>query len=374
MRKASNGERLPKIAYVFGDMSSGGHNLQAFKTVIYSGAKDNCIVVALSRGRDYSLEKKFNENGIQVIYLSLNNLELISSIKKLRKIVLDNNCKIVHSNGLKSDWVSHYAFNKSSIMHVVTLHNYLKEDALLRMGIVKAKIAIIVQSRLLKRCNHIIACSKTLENQMRSDNPDLKIHTIQNGVDIDRFCKLDKCVLRKKYSIDPKKFIFISTGRISPRKTILETGEAFLKANLGDNFELWFVGSGECFEEYKAALSGVSNVKFLGRREDIVELLNIADVFVSSSETEGLPLAVLEAISTGTYVYLSDIPQHKEILEEYPSAGRFYHLGRVDELAKLFQNARKDIKKNNPISLVGTNFDIKVMGKSYRDYYIMMNN
>ena len=372
MKKVSDGSQLPKIAYVFGDMSGGGHNLQAFKTIIYSGAKDNCIVISLSKGQDCSLEKKFDSIGMNVIYSPINKLEIFSGIQNLKRIVLEQNCIIVHSNGLKSDLISHYAFRKSNIKHVITLHNYLKEDAFLRMGRLKATIAVHLQAYLLKKCKYIIACSKTLEKQMRSDNPNLKICTIQNGVDVDNFKLLDKKSLRRKYHIDSNKVIFISTGRMSPRKRILETGEAFLKANLGDHFELWFVGDGEHFEKYKAVFSKEKNIKFLGRQDNIVDLLNIADVFVSSSETEGLPLAVLEAISTGKPVYLSDIPQHKEILEEYSSVGKMYHLGDINELAELFKNTNEYIKGFRPISLLETNFDICVMGTSYRNYYLAM--
>ena len=373
MGKASNDMRVPKVAYVFSDMSGGGHNLQTFKTIIFSGVKDNCIAVSLSKGKDCSLEKKLNENNIKVFYLPLNKLKIVSSIRKLREIVTNSKCEMVHSNGLKSDWMSHYAFSEVNIKHVITLHNYLKDDAYLRMNKLKAYVAVMIQSLLLRRCKHIIACSKTLEKQMRSDNPELNIYTIQNGVDTEYFRKLDKDALRRKYGINPRKFIFISTGRMSPRKRILETGEAFLEANFDDNYELWFVGDGECFEEYKAAFSSANNIKFFGRREDIVELLNLADAFVSSSETEGLPLAVLEAISTGRYVYLSDIPQHREILEEYPSAGKLYHLGKIEELTKLLQSARDDIKKSNPVSLAGTNFDIRIMGERYKNYYMMID-
>ena len=374
MKKVSNGSELPKIAYVFGDMSGGGHNLQAFKTIIYSGAKENCIVISLSRGQDCSLERKLNLIGINVIYSPLNKLRIFSCIKELKRIVTEQNCTIVHSNGLKSDLISHYAFCKSNIKHVITLHNYLKADAFLRMSRLKAMIAVYIQANLLKKCQYIIACSKTLEKQMRSDAPNLKICTIQNGVDIDRFKILDKMSLRTEYNIDLYTIIFISTGRMSPRKRILETGEAFLRANLGAEFELWFVGDGECFEKYKATFSEEKNIKFLGRQENIVELLNIADVFVSSSETEGLPLAVLEAISTGKPVYLSDIPQHNEILEEYPSAGKMYHLGNIDELAELFKNTNEYIKEYKPISFSETNFDIRVMGASYRNYYLKICN
>ena len=138
MGKASNDKRVPKVAYVFSDMSSGGHNLQTFKTIIFSGVKDNCIAVSLSKGKDCSLEKKLNENNIKVFYLPLNKLKIVSSIRKLREIVTNSKCEMVHSNGLKSDWMSHYAFSEVNIKHVITLHNYLKDDAYLRMNKLKA--------------------------------------------------------------------------------------------------------------------------------------------------------------------------------------------------------------------------------------------
>ena len=41
-----------------------------------------------------------------------------------------------------------------------------------------------------------------------------------------------------------------------------------------------------------------------------------ADVFVSTSHGEGLPVAVLEAMAAGCPVILSDIPPHRELAEE----------------------------------------------------------
>jgi glycosyltransferase involved in cell wall biosynthesis len=50
----------------------------------------------------------------------------------------------------------------------------------------------------------------------------------------------------------------------------------------------------------QAELAGVSaRVAFLGRREDIREILSITDVYVLPSLMEGLPIALLEAMATG---------------------------------------------------------------------------
>ena len=368
MKRASD-KPLPKIAYVFGDMSGGGHNLQAFKTIYYSGAVNNCIVISLFEGDDRTVESKLREIGLDVIYLRMNKLRLTAAAKELRRVVEENGCAIAHSNGLKSDLMCTLAFRKSSVSHVITLHNYLKADAYLRMSAYKARIAVAVQHRVLRRCRYIIACSETLKRSMLADDPKLHITAIQNGVDISNFVKTDRSALREKNGIAQDKIIFICTGMLYARKRVPETAGAFLKAELSDRYELWFAGSGEHLEEYKERFAKYGSIRVLGKRSDISDLLNTADVFVSSSENEGLPLAVLEAISVGLPVYLSDIPQHKEILDELPGAGRLYSLGDEDGLARLLQETESYLADAQPVSLTGGPFDISVMGDAYREYY-----
>ena len=121
------------------------------------------------------------------------------------------------------------------------------------------------------------------------------------------------------------------------RKRIPETVDAFIRANI-PNAYLLMVGNGPYLEEYKKKYAKSKAVTFFGRRSDIKELLNIADVF-------GLPAKgdccqpVLEAISTGNYLCLSDIPQHQEVLGEFADAGKTYQLGSVEDLAALLRNA-----------------------------------
>lgn len=370
MAEAFESIKMPKICYVFGELSGGGHNLQAFKTIIYSGAASNCIAVSIFKNRDESLADLLIKNGIPLIKLDLNNKELLlRGKKKLRQIVLENGCNIVHSNGLKADTLCHFAFRNTNVQHIITLHNYLREDVFLRKGKLYSFVALSVQSYVLARTKYVIACSKTLQKQMLRDNSKLNVSVIQNGVDTDFFSPRDRQKLRIENGVDSDSLIFISTGRMSPRKRITETADSFIQADLEKKHQLWFVGSGECYEEYRRKYLQYKNIRFLGRREDIPDLLNIADIFVSSSETEGLPLAVLEALATGKKVFLSDIPQHKEILESFPSGGALYHLGNEAELAALFKKAHAYCVGTEQTPLKGTNFDIQVMGAEYAQYY-----
>ena len=363
-------EKMPRIAFVFADMSYGGSNLQTVKIIQHSGAMNNCVVIALTDAEDDSiLEGKLMEIGIKPIRMRFKKQRLFSELSRLRQLVTENQCQLVSSNGLRSDMACHYAFLGTDIPHVIVLHNYLREDAFLRMSKPKAMLATMLQTHVLRESKYVIACSKTLKKRTEEDIKGLKVTAIQNGVDPKDYPVLDKAELRGRYGFPNDALIFISTGSMTLGKRIPETVDAFVQADVPDAM-LLMVGNGPYLEEYQKRYAKYKTVSFLGRRNDIKELLNIADVFVSSSESEGLPLAVLEAISTQNYVYLSDIPQHTEILQEFDNWGMTYRLGDKDKLAELFRNTKQLLEKAGYTGVQNSSFDISVMGKAYRDYYL----
>ena len=368
----SSEEKMPKVAFVFADMSYGGSNLQTVKIIQHSGAVDDCIVIALTDAEDDTiLEGMLMEMGIRPIRMCFKKRKLFSELTRLRNLIAENQCQLVSSNGLRSDLACHYAFRGTDIPHIIVLHNYLREDAFLRMSKPKAILATMLQTRVLRDSKYVVACSKTLKKQTEEDIKGLKVTAIQNGVDPKDYPVLDKLELRRQYGFPNDALIFISTGSMTLRKRIPETVDAFIHANISNAY-LLMVGNGPYLEEYKKKYANSQAVTFLGRRSDIKELLNIADVFVSSSESEGLPLAVLEAISSRNYVFLSDIPQHQEILQEFGNSGVSYQLGDENKLAALFRNTKELLEKAESIGLQNSVFDISVMGKAYRDYYMFV--
>ena len=81
-----------------------------------------------------------------------------------------------------------------------------------------------------------------------------------------------------------------------------------------------FVGAGELsatVSERAEELGLQDRVVLAGLipRDEVFVLCADADVFVSTSHGEGLPVAVLEAMAAGCPVILSDIPPHRELAE-----------------------------------------------------------
>ncbi len=138
---------------------------------------------------------------------------------------------------------------------------------------------------------------------------------VQNGADFDR---VDR-VLAASPAAARERFTVVSVGRLEKVKDPLVVLEAFA-AGAGPDDRLVFVGTGalgSALEERARALGLGDRVELTGliERDEVFRRCAAADLFVSASRGEGLPVAVMEVMATGCPAVLSDIPQHRELLE-----------------------------------------------------------
>jgi glycosyltransferase involved in cell wall biosynthesis len=85
---------------------------------------------------------------------------------------------------------------------------------------------------------------------------------------------------------------------------------------------------------YQATRLGLdANVRFLGARDDIPDLMVAADVFALPSRWEGLPGAVIEAMALETPVVATDLPGVREVLGPELLRGWVVPIGDASALA-----------------------------------------
>ena len=141
-----------------------------------------------------------------------------------------------------------------------------------------------------------------------------RFSSVQNGVDMDR---VDRLVQTTPKLPGERRFTVMSVGRLIENKRPFIILNAFRQAS-SQVSHLVFIGDGHL----KAALTAEAERSGLSRRVDmtglisreaVYERLRNADLFISASGVEGLPVAVLEAMACRCPVILSDIPPHREI-------------------------------------------------------------
>ena len=115
-------------------------------------------------------------------------------------------------------------------------------------------------------------------------------------------------------------FIISMAGRLNRQKRYDRALEAAaILQGRGCDFELHIAGDGELLPEMKemAATLGIAEkIKFLGFRKPAYADMAAGDVFLNSSEAEGYPLTLCEALCLGLPVVATDVSGAREILGE----------------------------------------------------------
>lgn len=142
--------------------------------------------------------------------------------------------------------------------------------------------------------------------------PGIGVHTNEfRIVDVDRSSK------RAEFGFSEQDFVFMSTGQISVRKNHEVAIRALAKID-NANVKYLIVGFGEFEDKLKKIAEELglkSRVVFAGYRGDVKELLHIADAYIFPSLQEGLPAALMEAMSVGLPVVCSRIRGNTDLIE-----------------------------------------------------------
>ncbi len=147
-----------------------------------------------------------------------------------------------------------------------------------------------------------------------------KFRVIYNGVPENKPMPTDEhAALRAALAIAPQTFVTLFVGRLVDHKNLpsLVRAAAILERSPHDQTIL-LVGEGP---ERPALLEiiqamGCTSIRFLGERDDVDRLLQIADAFVLPSFREGLSNAILEAMAAGTPVVASRVGGNVELLQD----------------------------------------------------------
>lgn len=204
--------------------------------------------------------------------------------------------------------------------------------------------------------NRIIAISRNIADFLSQKYGNQNIDLIFNGVNRPSGSYSGQYLHRM--SLDRKPYI-LAAGRFVKEKGFHDLIDAFLLSGLSDRFNLVIAGDADHPDEYsemlkkKATDAGVILTGFI-KGEPLDELMSSAALFVLPSYHEGLPITLLEAMSHGADVVVSDISANR--LAELDAAGDFFPVGNVAALAEALKRKTANIKKRD-YDLAAYNWD-----------------
>lgn len=184
-------------------------------------------------------------------------------------------------------------------------------------------------------CNHIIVISDVIRQLLVRKYGTKNQSLVFNGISLPVKSKRTDYI--ESLGLEPGKYV-VSIGRFVKEKRFDDLINAFVKCGLSD-YKLALAGDADHADEYSESLkalarkNGVVLTGFI-KGEKLNQLMTNAALFVIPSSHEGLPFALLEAMSYDLDVISSDIPANKlECLSE----DDFYPMGDVGALSQLIK-------------------------------------
>lgn len=184
------------------------------------------------------------------------------------------------------------------------------------------KLAGVKRWLLRHACSTVVAVSTSTHEALVSFGlPPESITLIQNGVDTGRYSPGRDCGLREELGLGPADLLVGAVGNIrAPKAYDIMLKAAAIVLPRVPGCHLAIVGQGDeaalrPLSELSASLGLTGRCHFLGFRKSTPELYRNFDVFVSSSRSEGLSLAFLEAMASGLAVVTTRSGGPQEVIE-----------------------------------------------------------
>lgn len=220
-----------------------------------------------------------------------------------------------------------------------------------------AKLILKVGEKQLCKSDHCIAVSDHIRERLVNQFP-CKVTTIPNGVMCTEILPFGEFCT--KWNLQKDKY-FIFVGRLVPEKCIEDLLNAFKM--MDSDWKLVIAGQADHegsystkLEEQIVSIKNVVRTGFVHGRE-LQELYSNAGCFVLPSSHEGLPIVLLEALSFGLPIIVSDIAPNRNIEQQF---ARFYPVHDINALTQLMQKqciGQHETDKNIAREYVSANYN-----------------
>ena len=291
-----------RIAHLIESDGPGGaeHVIVQLATALQGAGAQN-VVFLPARGEGW-LARQLEGSGVAVEYFRLERPLSPACARALTVSLRQRRIDVAHSHEFTMAVYGAWAAWRAGIPHVITMHGgpyyagRLQRRLAMRAAVSLSGGAVAVSTPLARHMSRHLWL------------PLSRIATIPNGV---RYVRPERTVLRDELRLGPDDRLLVAVGNLYPVKGHRHLIDAV--ALLGarhPTLHVAIAGRGEAAEALAACARehGLGErLHLLGLRSDVAAVLAAADLFVLPSLSEGLPLALLEAMFAGRTIVASEV-------------------------------------------------------------------
>ena len=297
--------------------NAGGGGAESFVKTLAEEYKKRSINCILGFDRPGPLSEAAEGAGLKTVKLGLGRKDFFRAPKDLARICAERHVDVIHAQFPRENVIALRAAKRCPGVEVVyTDHMSVYQGLKWR-----------ILNRIYCRRNAFAAAvweggrSVLLKNAVPAD----KIRVIPNGVSLPGLAAEDaacaRACLAERFGVPEGAFVICSMARLSPEKgpDVLVEALAELKKITARQFFCIIAGEGPMEGSLLARAEelGISDcIRFAGRIDDgqiKAALLSGSDLYVNSSRSEAMSIAVLEAMSCGLAQVLTDVGAAREL-------------------------------------------------------------
>ncbi|MBU8922907.1 MAG: glycosyltransferase [Bacteroidales bacterium] len=256
----------------------------------------------------------------EIYYLDFRWRYLPVAFLKLVKYLQDGRFDVLHAHLAYADLIGRIAAWLAGVpVRITTEHG---------KGLWKSGFQVMIEQTMNRITDMRVCVSRDILRirKEREHTDDSKLVYIPNAVNPSSFGnpRRNKTDIMEEFGWDPAAPLVLSIGRVVEAKNypLLVRAVSVLSKKMPE-VKCLIAGEGRCSSEVETAVGEAgleTTVCLAGSRNDIADLLGAADLFVLSSDREGLPVTLLEAMASGTPIVSTDVGGISEAVSDRESA------------------------------------------------------
>lgn len=284
--------------------------------------RNNEVDIEVAAGDNGLLVHKLGELGIKVYVLKFLRREInpyidYKGFREMKSLISNGKYDVVHCHSTKAGILGRLAANRLKVEKVIyTVHGFWP---IFRYIGLKRKIAIVIERFMVKKTTHMVFISKSDIKIAKH----LKIYNKKNSNLIYNSITLPQVVegvLRSELNIDGDVRIIGNISRVDEQKNplrFIQIAKEYFKQYPDNNTLFIWIGDGPLMDGVNHLIDeyGIADkVHFIGFRDHAERYMVGFNLLLMTSNWEGVPITILEAIGLNIPILSSDVGGIREII------------------------------------------------------------
>jgi glycosyltransferase involved in cell wall biosynthesis len=320
MRRGGMNDPVRVLDLIGVDGAGGGAEVIVLRTAARAaryGFRTTVCCIRSANDEAFDVDRRARDLGVDFCEVAEASRFDRRTLPTLRRIARERQIDIVHANGYKSAFYAFRLARTERLVPMATAHGWTEYTW-------RARFAYYPGERLiLRRFARVIAVSGQIrETLIRWGCKPDRVHVLLNGIDADEFHRRPEAAkgVRESLGVGPSDIVLGAVGRLERQKrfdVLLEAVKLLLPKR--PNLRLLIAGEGSLKRQLAMQIEqlGIADqCRLLGHCADISQLYQAFDVLVQSSDYEGTPTVVVEAMAMETPVVATEAGGTRELVQD----------------------------------------------------------